>query len=263
MAVSHRNDLTSSNKSWNCLSCGAMVVRELRPRGGRKYERVPKVRNAAELADDAIRVGAFGAPPVINRDMALLQPGVSLPYRFGEAQFAKKLLEIVCLRKGNRKNGERDGGPSGGRLLEAPLKRPNVLTEIEKNWKAHEFYSEALEVRRDPGGELGLYFKKAWRRGKSLGTERIHHAIATRFSRHDGHSVAERLDRTSVYGRPVKFVGLASLMNHGCIGCAHFGQPSDWFAPWKAVRTGRAREQALVYYGPGQEYACPKCGATP
>jgi len=107
--------------------------------------------------------------------------------------------------------------------------------------KAHEFYSEALEVRRDPGGELGLYFRKTWPRGKRLGTERIHHAIATRFSRHDGHSVAERPDGTSLYGRPVKFVGFRRQVV-AIYARRTFGAHTYWWVTWAAPydQVGRA-----------------------
>jgi len=47
-----------------------MVGGDGEPRGRRKFIRKPKRRHAAELADDAIRVGIFGASPVINKDMA-------------------------------------------------------------------------------------------------------------------------------------------------------------------------------------------------
>ena len=137
-----------------------------------------------------------------------------------------------------------------------------LLEAIRTNWAAHEFYHQALEVRRDSYGGLGVFFKTKWPRGLELGSPEISHAIATRFAKHDGHSVAERPDRTAKYGRPVNFVGLASILNHGCMAHAHFGQPSNWYAPWVAKRVGYTGEQALVYYGPGQEYTCPKCGAA-
>ena len=49
----------------------------------------------------------------------------------------------------------------------------------------------------DGYGGLGLYFKTKWLRGNILGSDKISHAIATRFALHDGHSVAETQDRTS------------------------------------------------------------------
>ena len=184
--------------------------------------------------------------------------GLSNERSLGDDQLPQKLLEVVCIRGGDKKKSQRDGGPSGGKIRSGPMRNPRLVDEVRKNWRAHEVYSPYLQVTGEFG--LGLRFKKFWSVGKTLGSRRTHAAIPTRFSRHDGHSVAERLDRTSVYGRPVKFVGLASMMNHGCLDCAHFGQPDNWFTPWVAVRPGRAGEQALVYYGPGQEGGRPPRG---
>ena len=71
-----------------------MVGGDGEPRGRRKFIRKPKRRHAAELADDAIRVGIFGASPVINKDMALLHPGQGLSYErsLGDDQLPQKLL---------------------------------------------------------------------------------------------------------------------------------------------------------------------------
>ena len=139
---------------------GAMVGGDGEPRGRRKFIRKPKRRHAAELADDAIRVGIFGASPVINKDMALLHPGQGLSYErsLGDDQLPQKLLEVVCLRGGDKKKSQRDGGPSGGKIRSGPMRNPRLVDEVRKNWRAHEVYSPYLQVTGEFG--LGLRFKK-------------------------------------------------------------------------------------------------------
>jgi len=223
---------------------------------GRNYTKKNPRLNKYLIADDMIRVGFFGADPL--RYLSLRRTGDPL-----------RLADFVGFPSQDAAQAL-NGTLRIGRYPKAPFEVSEgleaALSDMIGPFLA---YSDRLEVRSTDIG-LGVYFRRYWRKGTSLGLKdnegnwlpgyRI--SFQGPYAAHDGHSVA-RSPKSTADGsavRPFEFVGLGAFLNHGCKECANFQWERDGcFAPFLCEKGGRAGKEALVFYSEHEDLPCRKC----
>ena len=121
------------------------------PGVGRHYRRVYRYQHKNEVADDMIRVGVFGTPPVYYHGMHLREGTERVDIRSVDPKSAVDALldRIVFDRHDTR--------------VKAPDTVGQVLREMIE-CLVH--YGEALDVRMTEKQGLGVFFLKVWPYGQ-------------------------------------------------------------------------------------------------